>query len=112
LCKLILLVFFRKKTLLHWSAGEGLLEVSCLLVRMKAQVAARDWCFSPPPSHRLSLTICLAAMAKLHSNAPSITNYSQKTWLHSCAASTRGNDAPPPRCCPACCAPPRALARL
>ncbi len=49
-----------------------------------------------PPPHHLSLTICLAAMAKLHSNWPSTTT-TKPTWLHTCAASARRNDAHPPR---------------
>jgi hypothetical protein len=63
------------------------------LVESKADVAARDRCFSPPPSHHLSLTICLAAGVALHSNAPSLTT--KPTLLHTCAASARRNDALP-----------------
>jgi hypothetical protein len=55
--------------------------------------------FSPPPSHHLLLTICLAAVAALHSNGPSTKT--KPTLLHTCAASARCNDAHPPRCrCP------------
>ena len=91
--KLILLLFFSRYTPLHYSAMYGHLEVARLLVESKADVAARDECFSPPPSHHLSLTICLAAMAKLHSNRPSSTT--KPTSLHTCAASALLNDAPP-----------------
>ncbi len=63
-----------------------------LLVESKANVAAKDWCFSPPPSHHLSLTIRLAALGKLHSNSPSTAT---KPLLHTCAASALLNDAPP-----------------
>jgi ankyrin repeat protein len=91
--KLILLLFFSQCTPLHWSARYGLLEITRLLVESKADVAARKRCFSPPPSHHLSLTICLAAMATLHSNAPSTTT--KTTLLHTCAASARLNDALP-----------------
>ncbi len=69
--KLTLLISFSQATPLHSSAFYGQLEVVRLLVESKADVAARDRCFSPPPSHHLSLTICLAAMATLHSNGPS-----------------------------------------
>jgi hypothetical protein len=34
-------------------------NLSQILVESKADVAARARCFSPPPSHHLSLTICL-----------------------------------------------------
>jgi hypothetical protein len=69
--KLILLLFFSRQTLLHSSAIAGHLEVTRLLVESKADVSVRDRCFSPPPSHHLSLTICLADGVRLHSNAPS-----------------------------------------
>ncbi len=91
--KLILLLFFSQWTPLHHSAFYDRLEICRLLVESKADVAARDWCFSPPPSHHLSFTICLAAVAALHSNWPSATTDS--TLLHTCAASARRNDAPP-----------------
>jgi hypothetical protein len=98
--KFILLIFFSQYTPLHDSACRGHLEVCRLLVESKADVAARDRCFSPPPpSHHLSLTICLAAKTELHSNAPSAAR--KPTLLHTCAALARPNDAPPPRCrCP------------
>jgi hypothetical protein len=96
--KLILLLFFSQCTSLHWSAIEGSLEVVRLLVESKADVAARDRCFSPPPSHHLSLTICLAAMVVLYSNPPSTPDPDRPTLLHTCAASARLNDALP---CPA-----------
>ena len=80
-------------TPLNYSARNGHLEVSRLLVESKADVAARDRCFSHPPSHRLSLTICLAAMAKLHSNGPSTAT--KPTLLHTCAASALLNDVAP-----------------
>ena len=91
--KFILLLFFSQYTPLHWSAQEGHLEVTRLLVESKADVAARDRCFSPPPSHHLSLTIRLAAVATLHSNLPLTTK--KPTSLHTCAASALLNDAPP-----------------
>ncbi len=87
-----LLLFFSQQTPLHHSAFFGYLEITRLLVESKADVAARDsMCFSPPPSHHLSLTICLAAGVALHSNWPSTTT----TLLHTCAASALLNDAPP-----------------
>ncbi len=64
--KFILLLFFSLHIPLHMSALDGHLEVTRLLVESKADVAARDRCFSPPPSHHLSLTICLAGLAALH----------------------------------------------
>ena len=91
--KLILLLFFSESSPLHYSAYHGHLEVTRLLVESKADVAARDRCFSPPPSHHLSLTICLAAVATLHSNTPSTAT--KPTSLHTCAASALLNDAPP-----------------
>jgi hypothetical protein len=57
--KLILLLFFRQITPLLDSGQRGQLEICRLLVESKADVAARTRCFSPPPSHHLSLTICL-----------------------------------------------------
>jgi ankyrin repeat protein len=87
--KLILFLSFSQATPLHISARHGHLDITRLLVESKADVAARNWCFSPPPSHHLSLTICLAAMAELHSNGPQ-----KPTLLHTCAASARLNDAP------------------
>ena len=96
---LIILLFFSHETPLFLSASRGRLDVTRLLVESKADVAARDRCFSPPPSHHLSLTICLAAVATLHSNTPS--NSTKPRLLHTCAASARRNDAHPPRCrCP------------
>ena len=97
---MILLLFFSQWTPLHYSACEGRLEVARLLVESKADVAARRRCFSPPPSHHRSLTICLAALAAgLHSTWPSATT--KPRLLHTCAASARRNDAHPPRCrCP------------
>jgi hypothetical protein len=65
----------------------GRLEITRLLVESKADVAARDWCFSPPPSRHLSITIRLAAVGELHSKSPS------PTLLHTCAASALLNDA-------------------
>ena len=91
--KFILLLFFSQWTPLHYSATNGRLEVARFLVESKADVAARGRCFSPPPSHHLSLTICLAAVATLHSHAPLLTTKS--TLLHTCAASALLNDAPP-----------------
>jgi hypothetical protein len=95
--KLILLLFFSQFTPLHYAADNDHLEVARLLVESKADVAARGGrsrrCFSPPPSHHLSLTICLAAVVGLHSNWPSTTT--EPTLLHTCAASARRNDAPP-----------------
>jgi hypothetical protein len=46
--KLILLLFFSQATPLHRSAAHGHLEVCRLLVESKADVAARNRCFSPP----------------------------------------------------------------
>ena len=91
--KLILLLFFSEWTVLHLAAYNGRLEICRLLVESKADVAARTRCFSPPPSHHLSLTICLAALAKLHSNLPLTAK--KPALLHTCAASARLNDAPP-----------------
>jgi hypothetical protein len=91
--ELILFLFFSQQTPLHLSAWFGHLEICRLLVESKADVAARAMCFSPSPSHHLSLTICLAAMATLHSNAPSTAT--KPTSLHTCAASARLSDAPP-----------------
>ncbi len=85
--KFILLIFFSEFTPLHYSAGYDHLEVTRLLVESKADVAARSRCFSPPPSHHLSLTICLAAMAALHSSGPS--SKTKPTLLRTCAASAR-----------------------
>jgi hypothetical protein len=93
----ILFLFFSQCTPLHWSAISGHLEVTRILVESKADVAARDRCFSLPPSYHLSLTICLAGMEKLCSITPS--NKRKPTLLHTCAASALLNDAPPPRCC-------------
>jgi hypothetical protein len=98
--KLILLLFFRQRTPLHYTAWSGQfsamdgvqLEVCRLLVESKADVAAMDRCFSPPPSHYLSLTICVAAVATLLSNTPSTET--KPTLLHTCAASARLNDVP------------------
>ena len=79
---------------LHHSAANGHLEVCRLLVESKADVAASDRCFIPPPSHHLSLTICFAVLATLHSDMPSTTTRIPM-WLHTCAASARRNDALP-----------------
>ena len=91
--KLILLLFFSDETPLHISAQEGRLEMCRLLVESKADVAARDRCFSPLFSHHLTLTLCLAAGAALHSNTPSTTT--KTAWLHTCTVSARCNDALP-----------------
>ncbi len=91
--KLILFLFFSQSTPLFFSARDGHLEVTRLLVESKADVAARNRCFSPPPSHHLSLTIFHAAMATLHSKSPSTTT--KTALLHTCAASPRLNDALP-----------------
>ncbi len=97
--KLIILISFSQSTPLHWSALCDHLAITRLLVESNADVAARDRCFSPPPSHHLALTIYLTAMAKLHSKWPSSATI--PTLLHTCAASARLHDAPPPRCrCP------------
>ena len=109
--KFILLLSFSQETPLHLSASWGQLEVTRLLVESKADVAARTRCFSPPPSHHLSLTICLAAMEKLHSNMSS-TPSTKPTFLntcanlgrakppllYTCATSALPNDVPPRRC--------------
>jgi hypothetical protein len=86
-------IFFSQSTPLHCSAQERQLEITCLLVESNADVAARAKCFSPPPSHHLSLTICLAAMATLLSNALSTTT--DPTLLRTCAASACLKDALP-----------------
>jgi hypothetical protein len=91
--KFILSLFFSQWTPLHASVYDGHLEVTRLLVESKADVAARGRCFSPPPSHHLSLTICLAALATLHSITPS--TWTKPTLLHTCAASALLNDALP-----------------
>jgi hypothetical protein len=62
------LLSFSGLSSLHRSVPNGHLEVARLLVESKADVAAINLCFSPPPSHHPSLTICLAAMAALHSD--------------------------------------------
>jgi ankyrin repeat protein len=105
LLTLILLLFLSGITPLHRSAIHGRLEVCRLLVESKADVAARMRCFSPPPSHHLSLTICLAAMAaaELHSKSPSTAT--KPTLLLTSAASAPRSDAlprllrPPPNKC-------------
>ena len=96
--KFILLLSFSQSTPLHLSARSGHVEVCRLLVESKADVAARERCFSPPPSHHLSLTICLAAGATLHSKMPSRTT--KPTLLHTCAASALLNEAPTSVTCP------------
>jgi ankyrin repeat protein len=48
--KFILVIFFSEFTPLHYSAYNGHLEVTRLLVESKADVAAMNLCFSPPPS--------------------------------------------------------------
>ena len=83
---------FSQSTPLHLSARSGHVEVCRLLVESKADVAARERCFSPFPSHHLSLTICFAAGATLHSKMPSRTT--KPTLLHTCAASALLNEAP------------------
>ncbi len=98
--KLILVLFFSRRTPLHLSASNGRLEVTRLLVESKADVAVRDRCFSPPPSHHLSLTICLAALTKLHSTwpcaAPTPSATRTQKWLYTSAASARRKAR---RCC-------------
>ena len=84
--------FFSQFTPLLWSAFYGRLDVTRLLVESKADVAAKDWCFSPPPSHHLFLTMSFAAMAELHSITPSINT--KPTLLQTCAASALLSDAP------------------
>ena len=91
--KFILLLFFSQATSLHYGSYKNHVEICRLLVESKADVAARDRCFSPPPSHHLSLTICLAAVAELHSKWQSTTK--NPPWPHTCAVSARRNDAPP-----------------
>jgi hypothetical protein len=51
--------------------GNTLNKRATLKFQSKADAAARTRCFSPPPSHHLSLTVCLAAWEKLHSNGRS-----------------------------------------
>ena len=93
----ILLIFLSLDNPLLFSAGNGHLEICRLLVESNADVAAKSMsfsrCFSHPHSHHLLLTICLAALAALHSNAPSTTT--KPTSLHTCAASAFVNEAPP-----------------
>ena len=91
--KFNLLLFYSAGTLLHYVAAKGRLEVTRLLVESKANAAARDLYASPPPSHHLSLTICIAVMATLPSHSPSAAT--KPTLLHTCAASALLNDAPP-----------------
>jgi hypothetical protein len=99
--KLILLLFFSGWTPLHLCVlFQDNLEIFRFLVESKADVAARDWCFSPPPSRHLSLNIYLAAEATLHSNWPS--SATDPTRLHTWKASARRNDALP-RLLRACC---------
>jgi hypothetical protein len=86
-------LFYSAGTLLHYVAAHGHLEITSLLVESKADVAARDLYASPPPSHHLSLSICIAVMATLPSHAPSAAT--KPTLLHTCAASALLNDAPP-----------------
>ena len=96
--KFILLLSFSLCTPLHLTAFNGHLEICRLLVKSKADVAAKDRCFSPPFSRHLSLTIYLAAVVGLHSNVRSTAT--KPTSLHTCAASARRNDAllrPAPR---------------
>jgi hypothetical protein len=71
LFELILMLFFIRTIPLHLSASRFHLEISRLLIESKADVAARNRCFGPPPSHHLSesLTVCLAALATQHANA-------------------------------------------
>jgi hypothetical protein len=94
--KFNLFLFYSAGTLLHYVAAKGHLDITRLLVESKADVAARDLYASPPPSHHLSLTVCIAVMATLPSNAPSTTT--KPTLLHTFAASALLvilNDAPP-----------------
>ena len=94
---ILLLFFFSRNTPLHFAAPCGHLDVCRLLVESKADVAAKNVahppvyglirCFSPPPSHHVSLTICLAAVIALHLVRPSTTT--KPTSLHTCAASAR-----------------------
>jgi hypothetical protein len=55
----LILLLLSQNTPLHCSTANGRLEVSCLLVESKAEIAAKTRCFILPPSHHLSLTICL-----------------------------------------------------
>jgi hypothetical protein len=87
---LIILLFCSESSPLHCSSAYGHLEITRLLVESKADVDARNRCFSPPPSHHLSLTICHAAVAAVHSNWPSTRK--KPTSPHTCAASARRND--------------------
>jgi ankyrin repeat protein len=88
-----LLLFFSQSTPLHLSAIKGHLEVTRLLVESKADVTAENGCFSPPSFHHLSLTICLAALAEMHSKWPS--DATNSTLLNTCSPSTLLNEAPP-----------------
>jgi ankyrin repeat protein len=82
--KLILFIFFSLDTPLQQAVFDGRLDICRLLVESKADVAVENRRFSPPPSHHLSLTICLAALATLRSKWPSTAT--KLTLLHTCAA--------------------------
>jgi hypothetical protein len=97
---LIILLFCSESSPLHCSSAYGHLEITRLLFESKADVDARNRCFSPPPFHHLSLTICHAAVATVHSNWPSTrkkptlphTCAASAASLHICSASARRND--------------------
>jgi hypothetical protein len=97
LCLLINSYVFSQWTPLMYSAHYGFLETCRVLVASKADVAAWNRSRSPLRARNLPLTPCVAATAKLHSNAPSTTTQlvTQKL-LHTFAASARRNDAAPP----------------
>ena len=46
--KFILLLFYRQRTPLHYSAGNGLVEVARLLLQCNADVEAKDDVYCPP----------------------------------------------------------------
>jgi hypothetical protein len=91
--KLILFLFFSRQTPLHKSGHH--LEVCRLLLECNADVDVKDMCFSPPPSHHLSLTICLAAVATLHhvnhSNGPATPHSSPHAGAYSPAHLSANN---------------------
>jgi hypothetical protein len=63
---LILLLLYSLAAPLQYAACSGRVDVCRLLVESKANVVARDKCFSPPLSHHLLLTVCLAVRVALH----------------------------------------------
>ena len=88
--KFILLFSFSQYTPLHFSAHNGHLEVTRLLVESKADVAARDRCFSPPPlspflTHYLHCSWGNTALKSLDINGDVSTAH-VAAYLHSIGA--------------------------